>query len=740
MSRSTKWGTVGLAAALAMTGRGCDCDPHIAPTPATFPTSMPTSLPTSVPSNVVARVVVPETLLDVVRVNDPTFPTTQPRETSFDLSAAARLRLDEPVYLCRRGDLWITHASARPTGQVLADAGKSQTHVTQEQVKFVYWRPDTQPWSAELIAFDTTASADAGAKSADVWITVTARLPLNRGLARDWSRAGLWNTDTMRAVVVPTQTGMSVLQVRDGQIDEQHVELAQQPAPGLIMSYALDPRGLLAWSSGPTESSNVARYVDGKWTLLTPDPAWPDRIAHLVPLLDGTVLAVAQEAASLKLRSISLETIAVDEARVLKWVKQLANPLPEEREAAQAQLAALGPGAWPVLRRLAPTQPAEARIRIRAILGNETTPTLSGITPEPGPGYLVCRLPDGGVVLNFSAGASAVTGNGVVAPFKPAVLSVRPDEGARRLPDSLVETLTPTNNSLVAWSDEWILEHDVDGPLRWLGNHTEPLLKKKEAVDFKKFIGIDSAGRWIYKSRDPNGPTLIVDPTLPDPKPRLPVWTVEVRNGAVGWNDKDYPVMKRGSAYYLRDGSWAGMTPQEADTLFRTALPAPTTAPTTVPTVLLVDKEGNTFTDGLETLNVVRKDGSRHVWPLPPEAVGSGAIDSAAVLMEADGKLFLANQPGRLLRISLDWNNPEPLKLEAVFTRHIPATDVRRIWKDPVGRIIYASGGFRLSVCFPEGRISKSMSNMIPAGALREALADESDAEALVAPNPAPKP
>lgn len=705
--------------AISLVAIGCDdAEPHqhVVPPPTTEPATMPATTQAAKPAEL-------HSLLDVVRADQPNFPTTQPLRETLELTAAARLKLAEPTYLDGRADLWITRGDAVPTQDVLKRAPKDQTHVVRELVKFVYWRPTTEPWSPELIVREGDA---------EVWITATARLPLDKTLTREWHRANSWNTDRMMAAVVPTSTGVSIIQLANGKIDERHVALVE-PSPGSSTHFALDPRGLLAWSIDPAGTSKVARYLDGKWTMLTPDGNWPERLEHVVPFLDGTVLAIGSDAHTLKLRSVTLQAIAVDEPRITELVKQLANRSPKAREQAQSDLVAIGSGAWPLLRKLAPTQPPEARIRIKAVLGNETTPTLGGITPEAGPARIVCRLGDGGVVMRFENGASGVNANGVVQSYKPAWIAVRPGLPPERLPESLDDELKSSTVRLNAWADEWIIEHDVDGPKRWMGNHTEPLLKKSEATTFKRFVGIDAMSRWIFRTVDATGPTLIIDPTLPDPKPRLPVWTIDVRSNTVGWNDEGWAVMRRGGAFLLKDGAWQAMK-GDVDAQLRTTLPkkAPTTEPSTQPSTqatepLLVDADGNRYFGGLETLVVVTTNDRQLTWLLPPEAVGTGAVDGEPVLIEAEGKLFLCNSPGKLQRITRQLDQPEPFKLDAVFTRNIPGDDLRRLWKDPAGRLVFASGGNKLSIAFPSGRISNAMSNMIPASALRQAFEEEAE-------------
>jgi len=63
------------------------------------------------------------------------------------------------------------------------------------------------------------------------------------------------------------------------------------PSLGGKVQVLRDSKGLLAWMPWEhgTGSRGAVRYVKGTWTPLGPDQGWPERIAYLVPLLDGTV-------------------------------------------------------------------------------------------------------------------------------------------------------------------------------------------------------------------------------------------------------------------------------------------------------------------------------------------------------------------------------------------------------------------------------------------------------------------
>src|SRR5690349_1429107 len=84
----------------------CDREPVAKPTTAPAATQAATA-PATKPF--VAR-----SYIDLIRKNFPKIATTQPLGVPVDLDDAAHFVLAAPIYLCPRGDLWITSAAARP--------------------------------------------------------------------------------------------------------------------------------------------------------------------------------------------------------------------------------------------------------------------------------------------------------------------------------------------------------------------------------------------------------------------------------------------------------------------------------------------------------------------------------------------------------------------------------------------------------------------------------------------------
>ena len=121
---------------------------------------------------------------------------------------------------------------------------------------------------------------------------------------------------------------------------------------------------------------------------------------------------------------------------------------------------------------------------------------------------------------------------------------------------------------------------------------------------------------------------------------------------------------------------------------------------------LLVAPDGTRYYGGLTDLRVVTPDGRQTMWTLPDIATGTEPVH---LVRTADGRLYLFNQPGRVLRITPTPTAAEPFTVEATFSRNIPATeDPTRIWLDPAGRIIIAHGK-QLAILFPSGIIPQAI-------------------------------
>jgi hypothetical protein len=727
--------------------------------PATAPATRASAAPASKPF--VAR-----SYVDLVRRAYPKMAATQPLGVPLDLDDAAHFVLSDPIYLCPRGDLWLTDPAARPMGEILRLAPDEQTHVISERVVYVHWwTDDAGHWTPRLIV---RARSGRGFETLDA----SARKPIgDPGRAYRWDDAMSWGD----RVIVPGDRGVSIFTFTPDGAENYH-ELIGSAEDGGPPQFVLDPRGVLAWSPADDQrpgSNGAARFVDGKWQALTPDTGWPARILHLVPLLDGSVLQIAlDDSGKVKLALAPLDSGNLDEKAISDLVDQLSDADPAKRDAANAQLTRYGPASWPLLEKLLPDQPPEAKSRLRQLLRNRIEPTLGGRTLVDGKMRVADRFADGGVLFYAAAGVLIERENRPPLVVSPAWISIRPGRPIEMLDPVLVKDATPQKQHFFAFGDEWLISDSVQGPRRLEGNHLEPMLDKNE-VAFGKVIGVDRRGRWLFRRADgssgtapssklSSAQTLLLDPTFPDPTPKLPVWKLDIAKGSVGWDRQDYPVIKRGGAWVLKEEGWEPLD-EAKDVMITEPVAPPVSQPVSAPATwraaatagrvgtvgeaggqdgagaapappILVTKDGTSYFDGRKTLRIVDRAGKQTIWNLPaaasagagagagPGAAGAGSDVPVHLIRTSDGRLFLFNQPGRVVRIKATPGGSEPFEVEAVFTHRIPNVDApTRIWLDPAGRIIMAYEKTRLAILFPVGRIPQPIQLLITAKELEDA-------------------
>ena len=257
---------------------------------------------------------------------------------------------------------------------------------------------------------------------------------------------------------------------------------------------------------------------------------------------------------------------------------------------------------------------------------------------------------------------------------------------------------------------------------------------RKNEKQFSEVVGMGTRHRWVFREQRENGDTLVIDPGVADPTPRLPAWVILVDKGTAGWDNAQFPAVSRGEPggdWELNGDGWKGLeknekvltelpaSPQPVEfkaTTMPMASTQPSTQPTTTPRLenaILSTADGTQYANGKTALVVQRKDGHKIEWPLPASAIGTA---DPVLIQTSDGLLFLFNEPGRLLRIrpSPVASDAEPFKLEATFTKDIPnAEHLTRIWLDPAGRIDFISDENILTVTFPSGVIPKEISRMM---------------------------
>ena len=700
--------------------------------------------------------------LDVVEAHYSNFPATQPLSDILDLPQSAHFTFTEPIYLSPlpRAELWITRADAPPMDEVLREAidpqANIEAHIVDRQVLFVDWLPeDSGDWKPFVICKGNDATDE-------IW-SPDGKSLLKRKYDYRWASAFAWN----QLVVVPTGGGISVLDLR-GKAEEAHFDFPNTPGAAPIVPQALtDLQGILAWTPwepGNPSSGQAARFLNGKWTPLSVEAGWPGKLVHVVPLLDGSALQLlGTESGAVKLAVATLDKIDVDEAKIAAIVDQLNDAEEAKRNDAFEQLTRYGPGIWPILEKLAPDQPPEAAERLERLLHDKIEPSLGGMKLLGGKSLTVAaRLMDGGAVFYAPDGVEIPAAGNDSTSQVPAWISVRPGEPIELLPPVMVADLKPGTARIWAVGDDWIVRSEIDGPQRFVGNGFVSVLRKDESA-FDELVGIDRRGRWVLRKSSATtnpaadnapAPTLVIDPTLPDPMPRLPAWAFTTAD-SVGWDKAGWPVVKRVSAYALAETDWRLLESNErmfsgsadaavaelqalnpathpttapTDVSANVPTPAPTTLPTviapaatatTLPTTLpatlpttmpslgppiLLTSDGTRYYDGQTSLHSIDRGGREIVWPLPAIATGHAA---AHLVQTPDGRLYLFNQGGRILRIHATPGQPEPYEIEATFTHDVPDTDnLTRMWLDPAGRIDI-EWDKRLAITFPAGYIPR---------------------------------
>lgn len=690
----------------------------------------------------------PRSYLELVRRAYPALPTTRPLSESLDLRYAGHFVLRQPVHLDGTRRLWITVEDAEPVESVLAKASREEVILTGERPVYVHWTSNGGDIEPHLIC--RNAKGD-GYELIDA----IGRRAIGRGLDYDWARARYWDD----RLVVPTSTGVSVFSLGRKMSESASPPLAEAGTAHAPVEITFC-NGPLAWippGGGHPGSGGAVRFTNEAWTKLTPENGWPAGIVHLIPLLDGSVLQLlAGQAGALRLSIVPLDSMsAAEERRVIAMIMQLSDPDGEKRQKAYEELTRYGPGLWAIAEKRMRQEPPGTQARLRDLLRAKISPLLGGMSLVDGKMEVVSRYPDGGVLFHVPRGVSIPQGGQPPVVVAPAWLTAFAGDSIRLVNAELVRDLDPAKVQLVPWQPEWIVLDDVHGPRRFLGGELVPLLRKNER-QFSEFVGIAAGGRYVFKQRrltaatsqpatapmakqDADEAVLIIDPRLPDPTPRLPVWTLSYPEGTVGWDKNHWPVAKQQSAFALGASEWRVL--DDWDPFYRRReqvppVPAPrltgaatqtATRPATTPSTepvamigpdekpILADADGNYYYDGRTSLKVLRRDGSVLVWQLPPTATGG---EDVHLVRTKDGLLFLFNQPGRVLRIRPTPDGAEPFVVDAVFTRKIPNSPPTRIWVDPFDRIIIAHEGTKLAILFPQGYIPPAIANLMPASEL----------------------
>jgi hypothetical protein len=665
--------------------------PEPAPAPPTTQPAMVTTIPSSpAPAPVVASM---QTYAQLLADDFPDNPPGAPLAATLDLSDAAHLILPQRVYLCPRGDLWLAHPGADPLPNVLARAANETEHIADRDVQYVLWTMNSRG----------DQEARAVCRTADGYelVSATGSQPMPSRPDFNWSGAMDWDDNGTTRLIVPTTDGIDVITV-DKTLTESYCPLRSSgsgPAPQMLF----DLRGILAWipaDDAVHTNTTAARFVDGAWTKLDPSN-WPGSIIHLVPMLDGTVLQIRRgdNPQSVDLVLEPLDSPSIDENQIDSLVDQLDDPDPDKRTEAFEKLTQYGPGIYPILQKVRPNASPIAGPRIDQILASASQTTLGGMEIQDNLLTLTARLSDSGAVFFAPHGVLLDREKGPPQEINPAYLVVRPGRYIQLLPTGLAN-FVDEQTRLSAFKDDWIAAKPNLGISRFLPpDQLTPLLRPSEQK-FTRWVGIDSHGRWIFQPQDSQEPTLILDPTVPDPSPRLAIWTIH-SGDEVGWNSAGWPVVMRNSRWILTDHDWELLP--HGDAMNRDVPPQSNT--------LWVDSHGNRYLDGRSTLTVVHPGSQQDVvWNIPQDMAGSDGFQPWLVQV-ASGRLLLFNANGQIIRLRPAGSG---FTVEAVFNRRMGfLRSIHRVWIDPAGRVDVSYGDHFLAIIFPDGRVDPAIADQI---------------------------
>lgn len=535
--------------------------------PATAPVTTQAGTATSPATQAAAPEPPPTTqYIDVVKKAYPRLPATQPLGVPVGLSDAARFILNRPVYISPppRRDLWITHPAAPPVEEILKDLISRQDKgqlmpAVRDEVVYVHWQPqDRGPWTFEVVCRSRGGGFEV--------VTQRGRKKLPWDRQYQWERAVEWN----ERVIVPTLRGVSVLRFSPD-VTESHFDIvgADHQEEVSRTQIMLDWSGFLAWIPWDGEragSRGAVRFNEDRWELLPPDRGWPEKPIQLMPLSDGSVLTISagEEPGTAKLATVLLEELDINREQIEALVADLSHEEEETRKAAFERLAGYGPGVWPVLEELLPDEPPEAQARLRQLLKNKVAPSLGPLTLVGDKLTAVTRHADGGVLLYAEAGVSIPTDDTTPLFRTPAWIDVRPGLYGpvfHLLDHLMVKDLSPDKARVQWFQGDWIVTSNARGPRRFVGNGFLPLLSKED-TSFSEVVGVDVRGRWVFREPASAGTTkrrtLIIDPTIPDPTRRLPVWIYTTAD-AVGWTEDDWPAVKRKGTWVLKEHGWEAL-------------------------------------------------------------------------------------------------------------------------------------------------------------------------------------
>jgi len=650
-----------------------------------------------------------QTYMDVLADRFPEFPATRPYPIAVDLPDAAHLILHDPIYLGPIGDLWLTTPNADPLQTVLARAARETEHIVPVPVYYARWTISRtgRPSVAVVCQGEGTFQL----------VSATQRWPLPTHIYH-WNRAMSWDDGPATRIVVPADGGVSVLTVDQQTIrDDFHsfppwptTRPYNRPTPCVLF----DLRGILAWLPAELSdgfASSPARYVDGHWLELN-QADFGSHILQIIPTLDGGALAINRgDGDAVDFCLAALDAAVIDTADVNKQIDMMDDPDSQTRESAYDRLTQYGPAIFPILQKQLESHPSpEVESRLHALLAGKITPKLGGMQIHDSRLLVTTRLRDGGVIFSAPAGVSYLSPAGQQTDVDQAWLVVRPGRAVHLAPQFLIDALHRGADIHLLGDDEWVAS-DATGAFRLRPPALVDSLTRKAEKIFTHPIGIDARGRWLLRPPADDRTTLLLDPTVPDPKPRLVAWTLDM-DGNVGWIADNWPAVDRNGLWLLKQTGWISIAADRPEKLL-SELPPDDAQSQPPDKPLLTDPDGTQYFGGITDLSITLPTGKKLTWPLPIQAQGSPDAKPWLVHTKED-RFFLLNSDGRLLRFKPQPHSTDPFKLEAAFTTAIPQQQrITRMWLDPLGRIIIAYDQKHLVVLFPTGQVPPEISDQI---------------------------
>ncbi len=620
-------------------------------------------------------------------------------ESRLARADAAHLRFSNPVYICSRGDLWLSHPEAPAIEDVLRQAAKVNEHITRDRVLFIFWDLDNR---------GTRRAAAIVRRSPDKVVLVRPD-----GVTGEFDAFGGCNRARVidGIAVFPGKDSLTLLTVWPD-IKLETVSLGgsgDEPVQLVPTSESL--LAFVPQHTARETPAKVLRLRDGQWAVISESADWKGPFIHLIPRADGSVLQIrpGDEVGTVHLSAAPLEKGNVPREQVLKAVEQLSADSPAARDNAERELIALGPGIWPILEELLPKQPPEATFRIHDILAARNEPRLGNMRLVGDRLKVLDRLADG-VVFFADGGVQVARLDGQLIARPDAWIVARDNGSVTGLPDELSRYLMVGESSVSGLDDDWIVGDVAHGCRLFLGKDFVPLTSKDE-IAYTKLVGRDRQGRLLFQ-RPQRDQYLLIDPWLADPTPRLPVWQITVENGAAGWDQDNWPAMKKGQAWSLRAEGWQPLKDTKAR--FTNSAPATTSAD------LLATLPDGTLISGGRTELVFRRPGLAE-FTLPLTAGQQATVPVTVAAAIGNGPLFLFNSPGRIIRIGRKPGARE-WQIEGIFDKGMPRmVTPTRLWADPAGRLCLTWDTNSLAIMFPSGRIPAAIVDLMPQDQMKTA-------------------